>query len=244
MGRLYGGYTNYGQDIGVLMLDTQFPRIPGDIGNNFSYPGVHLRYKMVKNALGSKICTPEPDPEMIKPFIEAAKELEAEGCKAITTSCGYLLAFQEVLAKSVNIPVFTSGIMLVPLVRTMMGPEAKIAILTERPWNLNPAHFPKIGFDVNTDKNIVISGMREGSAFPALFIDNNLEEDEEVLRDCMLLMAKDTMEKHPDTKAIVFECTNFGPWTKDVSDYTGVPVFGINQLLEFVASCVRPRYYK
>ena len=30
---LKGGYTNYGQDIGVLMLDTKFPRIPGDIGN-------------------------------------------------------------------------------------------------------------------------------------------------------------------------------------------------------------------
>ena len=26
--KLVGGYTNYGQDIGVLMLDTIFPRIP------------------------------------------------------------------------------------------------------------------------------------------------------------------------------------------------------------------------
>lgn len=35
--RLKGGFTNYGQDIGILMLDTIFPRIPGDIGNAKSY---------------------------------------------------------------------------------------------------------------------------------------------------------------------------------------------------------------
>lgn len=44
--RLIGGYTNYGQDIGILMLDTRFPRIPGDIGNAKSYPNVHVRYKV------------------------------------------------------------------------------------------------------------------------------------------------------------------------------------------------------
>lgn len=31
--KIIGGYTNYGQDIGILMLDTRFPRIIGDIGN-------------------------------------------------------------------------------------------------------------------------------------------------------------------------------------------------------------------
>jgi len=28
-----GGYTNYGQEVGILMLETRFPRLPGDIGN-------------------------------------------------------------------------------------------------------------------------------------------------------------------------------------------------------------------
>ena len=31
--KLKGGYSNYGQDVGILMLDTRFPRPPGDIGN-------------------------------------------------------------------------------------------------------------------------------------------------------------------------------------------------------------------
>ena len=43
MTHLYGGYTTYGQPIGILMLDTRFPRIPGDIGNAKTYPGIGVR---------------------------------------------------------------------------------------------------------------------------------------------------------------------------------------------------------
>lgn len=31
--KMHGGFTNYGETIGVLMLDSTFPRPPGDIGN-------------------------------------------------------------------------------------------------------------------------------------------------------------------------------------------------------------------
>lgn len=33
-----GGKTVYGAGIGVLMLETRFPRIPGDIGHAVSFP--------------------------------------------------------------------------------------------------------------------------------------------------------------------------------------------------------------
>jgi len=51
------------------------------------------------------------------------------------------------------------------------------------------------------------------------------------------------MSEHPDTGAIIFECTNFGPFARRVQDIAGVPVFGINQLLEFVVSVVNVRTY-
>jgi len=114
---LTGGFTNYGQDIGILMLDTIFPRIPGDIGNAGSY-NIPVRYKTVKNAKPFTIMGDKPDAELLKPFVEAARELEAEGVKAITTSCGFLAAFQGELADAVKIPVFTSALILAPLVRS------------------------------------------------------------------------------------------------------------------------------
>ena len=240
--KLVGGYTNYGQDIGILMLDTVFPRIPGDIGNAKTYPGVPVRYKVVKDAFCHRIMGREHDPELLRPFIEAAKELEAEGCKAITTSCGFLARFQKELAAAVHIPVFTSALMLVPLVRAMINPELEIAVFTERAWNLTEEHFLQAGFSTR-DIPVVVSGMPEGSPFPGLFIENQLSEEREVLQACMEELTRRHMAEHPKTGAIVFECTNFGPFSRHVQEIAKVPVFGLNQLLEYIAACVEVREY-
>ncbi len=238
--KLVGGHTNYGQDIGILMLDTVFPRIPGDIGNAKSYPNIPVRYKIVKDAYCDRIMGDRPDPALLEPFIRAAKELEAEGCKAITTSCGFLAAFQQELADAVRVPVFTSAMMLVPLIRAMLGRDQEIAIFTERAWKLTEHHFRPLGFSA---ADVVISGMPEGSPFPDLFIGNRLEGDRDTLEACMRELTVRHMKEHPNTGAIVFECTNFGPFSRIVQDIAGVPVFGINQLLEYVAACVDVRSY-
>lgn len=239
--RLTGGYTNYGQDIGILMLDTIFPRIPGDIGNARSYK-IPVRYKVVKNADPGRIMGDAPDVELLQPFIEAARELEAEGVKAITTSCGFLAAFQRELADAVNIPVFTSALILAPLVRSMINKDKKIGIFTERAQFMNEGHFNKVGWS-SKDIPVVVSGMPEGSRFPALFIGNQYEEDREVLQECMEELTRRHMQAHPDTGAIIFECTNFGPFSRHVQDIAKVPVFGINQLIEYMASVVNVQSY-
>ena len=83
--KIIGGYTNYGQDIGILMLDTRFPRIIGDIGNANTFR-THVRYRTVRNITKGPITEKNIEKELLFPFLEAAKSLEAEGCKAITTS--------------------------------------------------------------------------------------------------------------------------------------------------------------
>ena len=239
--KLTGGYTNYGQDIGILMLDTIFPRIPGDIGNALSYP-FPVRYKVVKDAFCERIMGDQVDEELLAPFIKAAQELEAEGCKAITTSCGFLAGFQRKLADSVHIPVFTSGLILVPLVWSMINHDQTIGIFTERAAHLGEYHFNQLGWS-SKDIPVHVTGMLEDSPFPALFIGNQMSEDREILEACMLEMTERHMREHPDTGAIVFECTNFGPFSQKVQEIAKVPVFGINQLLEWMQSCVNLRSY-
>ena len=75
------------QMLGILMLDTHFPRIKGDVGNpdSFSYP---VRKLTVRGASPDRVVR-EADPSLLEPFLQAAEQLEREGCAAITTSCGF-----------------------------------------------------------------------------------------------------------------------------------------------------------
>lgn len=77
------------------MLDTDFPRIPGDIGHPATFP-FSVRYRIVKGASPRRVVK-SADPLLLEPFVEAALDLERQGVRMITTSCGFLSIYQREL---------------------------------------------------------------------------------------------------------------------------------------------------
>src|SRR5712691_11089408 len=137
-GRVRGGFNQYGFTVGILMLDTRFPRIPGDMGNAATFP-FPVRYHRVPGA--------DPDLDLhrgaeglLPAFSEGAKQLESEGVGAITTNCVFLVKFQRELAASVRVPVFTSTLLLVPLVHRMLPPGRRVGVMTVNAATLRPEH--------------------------------------------------------------------------------------------------------
>ena len=239
---LKGGYTNYGQDIGVMMLSTVFPRLLGDIGNARSFR-VPVRYQVV-SVDPLNLTEKNANARLIQPFIKAARELEAAGCKAITTSCSFCAGFQKQLADSVHIPVFTSTLMLVPMLRTMLNHDRSIGILTECAELLTEPYFNQCGWS-SKDYDVKVTGQAEGSSFSKLIIGDNPEGSWDELAEDVKEMTERHMKLYPNTGALVLECTNYAPFTKLIQEIAGVPVFGINQLLEYIDSCVNaPSYGK
>jgi len=100
--------------VGILMLETQFPRILGDIGHpgTWDFP---VLYKTVHGASAFAALSSNSD-ELLVPFIVAAKELVMQGAAGITTSCGFLSLFQSELKSAIDVPVATSSLMQVPWV--------------------------------------------------------------------------------------------------------------------------------
>jgi hypothetical protein len=140
---LSGGRTLYGLPVGILMLDTRFPRPPGDIGNASTWP-FPVRYRIVKGAEPRHILG-EGGLAMLAPFSEAAKELEAEGVTMITTSCGFLAVVQRELQAAVSVPVLTSSLLQVPLATRLMREDQRVAIMTSRD-SLTERHFLGCGW--------------------------------------------------------------------------------------------------
>lgn len=239
--KIKGGYTNYGQDIGILMLDTVFPRIPGDVGNAKTFP-FPVKYHIVKNPFLGKKLPQDANTILLDTFIEAAKQLEAQGCKAITTSCGFLAGFQSQLAQAVNIPVFTSILTLVPMISTIIGKNKKIGIFTERSEFMNEFLFQKTGWSSN-EIPVCISSLPEDSEFAKLIIYDQMEGDMEALKDCIRTLTEEHIKQYPDTGAILLECQNFSPFGDLIQEISGVPVFGINQFIAFIESCINYKSY-
>src|SRR5579864_1667964 len=92
-----GGWARAGVPaIGVLCLETRFPKIAGHIRDpaTFGFPVV---CRVVRGATPGRLVR-QADPSLLAPFLAAARELEYSGVAAITSGCGFLALFQRELA--------------------------------------------------------------------------------------------------------------------------------------------------
>ena len=229
---IYGNTTNYGIPIGILMLDTHFPRAPGDIGNATTFP-FPVVYRMIKGA-DSKRVVIQADPALIQPFIDAAQELVAGGCKGIITSCGFMAIFQKELAAAVPAPVATSSLLQVGIVSKMLKPDELVGIITARAASLGEKHFKGVGIE-NVPK--VVYGI-EGTKLGETFFEDLNSIDFDLAEKEMLETADKMLAEHPNVGAIVLECTNMPPFARAIQRRTGLPVFDIITLIKYLHDAV------
>lgn len=234
MKRAKGGRTHYGQALGILTLDTKFPRIPGDVGNASTYD-FPVRLMKVQGALMSRVISSAKgtDEALLKPFIDAARMLENEGVKAITTTCGFLAVFQEEISNAVNVPVFTSALLQVPMVSSMLGQKRRVGIITADSHALTDRHLKGVGID-QSKINVAIAGMQDTEEFARAILKDATDLDVEQASRDTVGVCKRLLNRHSDIGAFVFEDANLPPYARAVQDETGLPVFDIVSLANLV----------
>lgn len=233
--KVYGGAPLYGESIGILLLDGGIPRIPGDIGNALTFP-FPVRYKVVCNVEFHNV-NDGLTPEQVAKFCEAAQELEHEGCRAITTSCGFLGAYQQEIAASVNIPVFTSSLMQARWVSSMLPAGKKVCILASGKGNLTTRLLKGLGIE---DLPLYVLGLDGSPSFASMHGENLL--DPEILRKECLNAVKE-VDGRSDIGAVVVECTNLPPYSADIQEATHLPVFDINTMVHYLYHAVTQMRY-
>ena len=126
--------------LGVLMLDTQFPRPEGDIGHPSAF-GVPTQRCIVKGAWPDQIVQSGAGlrkGRVVTPMLQLVRRLEHDGAKAITTSCGFLVLLQKEMQACVKIPVITSSLLQLP---ALLALHPKVGVLTDRKsTRLNSSH--------------------------------------------------------------------------------------------------------
>ena len=219
--------------LGILMLDTRFPRILGDVGNAGSWP-FPVRYAVVPGATPEAIVCDDIEP-FVEAFIAAGQALIAEGCTGIATTCGFLALIRPRLAKALGVPVAASALEQAGQIAACLPPGQKVGILTISAGTLSPAHLRAAGVPDGSP----VAGL-EGSSFAQTILGNAPELDVAQARADMVQEAQQLVGAHADVGAILLECTNMVPYAPDVAAATGRPVHSIHSYLNWFHAGLQP----
>ena len=232
------GKTVYGAALGILMLDTRFPRIHGDIGNAGTWP-FPVIYKIVEGATSDKVVRKGAS-GLRDDFTRAAKETVAMGAEGIGTTCGFLSLFQDDIAQAAGVPVASSSLMQVPWVQSTLPPHQRVGVITISKESITPAHLKAVGVPLDTP----IVGTEEGKTFTTTVLDDGEYMDFELARDDLVAAGQRLITEYPNIGAVVLECTNMGPFTRDIQLNLGLPVFDVVSYLTWFQAGLQPRRYQ
>ena len=231
----YGGKAIYGARLGILMLEAQFPRIPGDMGNaeTWSFP---VLYKVVRGASPQRVVVNRAA-GLRDAFLDAARELVALGAEGITTNCGFLSLFQADIARYVSVPVATSSLMQAPMIERLLPTGRRVGILTINADALTREHLEAAGVAPDTP----VAGTEHGREFTRVILGDEDRLDAAAAERDILDAADRLVARHPSVGAMLLECTNMAPYARAVSERLRLPVYDIVSFVTWFHAGLRPR---
>lgn len=207
--------------LGVIMLDTRFPRPPGDIGSPATWEraGIPVRFITVPGASARRVVQAQ-DPALLGPFVEAARSLAGQGARLITTSCGFLASWQVELQAAVDVPVITSSLL-------QCAGLPSPGIVTFDAASLHAGLLQRAGVPAGTP----VEGLSPGCELQSRILADDTQLDLRQASNDVVEAAMRLVAKHPKVQHLVLECTNMPPYRAAVAQATGRPVHDLETLL-------------
>jgi hypothetical protein len=243
-------YRCYGMGLGIILLDEVYPGFPGDVRNASAYP-FPVQFEVAEAVDIQALVWEEDKSPCLAPIQRAAQRLERTGCRAIAAECGYFAYFQQEVAGSVDVPVFMSSLLQVPLAQGLVGASRVVGILMSESSDLptlSERHLSSVG--ILPGSNYVVGGTMD----PGVCVEFDNLWTEGVRQDPpgarfgkaqeeFLPVAVDFYRRHPDMGAMVLECTGFQPFARALQREIAIPVFSWGTLLDFAYSVAVHRDY-
>ncbi|MEH6444469.1 MAG: aspartate/glutamate racemase family protein [Oceanospirillaceae bacterium] len=214
--------------IGIIMLNTEFARPVGDIGNVASYQYPAQIFKLRKANVANVVCE-ELAPQLIEEVIEGALSLKAAGANIITTSCGFLAKVQSVVQQSIDLPFIASSLSLLPFLRQVFGPLCTIGVVTFDSKVLNEAHF-----NGHFDSNLKIAGIENGQELHQVIKEGRTELDLDLAQRDVIQAVEQLMQYQP--RCLLLECTNLSPYKAALREHFQLPVFDLVDAIHWLAA--------
>ena len=205
--------------LGILMLDTRFPRIAGDLGNPETFPFPVLIAR-IEGATPERVVDGKAE-GLLDPFVRGGEALIREGAVGISTTCGFLSLFQHPLAERLGVPVAASSLLMIPLVERLLPSGRRAGVVTFSKTLLTPEHLTAVGAAADTP----VEGIPPDGAFATVARRGERTLDERRVEAEVVDAGKRLAADHPELGAVVVECTNMPPYTRALRAELRVPVY-------------------
>lgn len=207
--------------LGVIVLDTHFPRPPGDIGcpDTYARAGIPARLLTVNGASARRVVQ-QQDLALLGPFVDAARTLAEQGACLITTSCGFLAAWQAELQAAVDVPVITSSLL-------QCADLPAPGIVTFDAASLHHGLLQRACVPDGTP----VEGLAPGCELQSRILADDTVLDLAQAQQDVVSAAVRLVSQHPQVQTMVLECTNMPPYRAAVAQATGRPVHDLETLL-------------
>ncbi|HPE61765.1 MAG: hypothetical protein KDI15_05255 [Thiothrix sp.] len=215
------------------MLNTQFPRLLGDIGNPASFGGHCEILRLTRGRVGNIVSATGVDDAVVAEIINAAGTLEQRGVSLITTSCGFLAPLQARIRTALRVPFLASALNLLPLLYVLYGPQARIGILTFDSRKLGSLHLQADWHD-----GLCIAGVEQGCELYRVISQDETELDPVRAEQDVLAAARTLLPRQP--VCLLLECTNLSPYRQRLREQLGLPVYDLMDAVHWILNASTP----
>lgn len=217
-----------GRFLGIMMLESRFPRPLGDIGHPQSF-AVPTRRLIVRGATAPKVVQQAARltaSGLLGPFTAGARRLEWEGAAAITTSCGFLVLFQRELQEAIRVPVVTSSLLMLP---RLLEARRQVGLLTISSERLGPEYLDAAGVPRHRIEDVVVQGIDAGGEFANAILGDQPRMDFAKVQREVVEAAYKLKQRAPGIETLVLECTNLPPYARAIEAATGLRTVSLLQ---------------
>ena len=224
---------SYGEAMGILLLDSVIPFIPGDVANATTYDFA-VRFKKVPGFTVAKAMG--KDDTIYADLLAAARDLAANGVRAVTGDCGFMALHQQRLQQDLGLPVFLSSLLQIPFIRHLVPAGSGIGIITAGSPSLTPSFLEAIKISPGPD--LVIQGLEACPEFASAVLAEKGSLDADKIQDEVTAAALSLRTQ--GVGAILLECSVLPPYARAVHQVTGLPVFDYITMINYVFHALEP----
>ena len=232
------GQVSSGEAIGILLLDTAVPFIPGDVANatTYRYP---VRFQKVDGFTVARAIG--KDPSVYDDLKKAAQQLVDQGVRAVTGDCGFMALHQRRLAEELDVPVFLSSLLQIPFIASIIGPSATVGVITADSRSLDDDLLAEVG--VTDPGRVDVIGLEESRAFLSFAVEETGILDEAAVEAEVVAAAQRLVGRREAVGAVLLECSLLPPYAAALQKAVHLPVFDYITMIDFVFSAlVKKRY--